>query len=84
MPDHAQPGFLHTNTAWGSRLPGVVRPQSNMDSGGPALVCDGNQWAVAGVVSGPDESGKTLSTDVVPHARLTPRHHHGHRRAPMI
>ena len=38
-----------------------------MDSGGPALVRDGNQWVVAGVVGGPDESGKTLSTDVTPH-----------------
>lgn len=41
---------------------------SNMDSGGPALVRDGDRWAVAGVVSGPDESGKTLYTDVTPHA----------------
>ncbi|WP_128381475.1 trypsin-like serine protease [Streptomyces cavernae] len=41
---------------------------SNMDSGGPALVRERNQWAVAGVVSGPDESGKTLYTDVTRHA----------------
>ncbi|WP_406163948.1 trypsin-like serine protease [Streptomyces canus] len=41
---------------------------SNMDSGGPALVREGDQWAVAGVVSGPDESGKTLYTDVTRHA----------------
>ncbi|MFJ4682612.1 trypsin-like serine protease [Streptomyces sp. NPDC088789] len=41
---------------------------SNMDSGGPALVREGDQWAVAGVVSGPDESGKTLYTDVTAHA----------------
>ncbi|MFE4049590.1 trypsin-like serine protease [Streptomyces sp. YIM B13518] len=41
---------------------------SNMDSGGPALVREGNRWAVAGVVSGPDESGKTLYTDVTRHA----------------
>jgi hypothetical protein len=34
-----------------------------MDSGGPALVRDGNQWAVAGAVSGPDESGKRPYTD---------------------
>ncbi|SOD62877.1 Trypsin-like peptidase domain-containing protein [Streptomyces zhaozhouensis] len=40
---------------------------SNMDSGGPALVRDGDQWAVAGVVSGPDASGKTLFTDVTRH-----------------
>lgn len=41
---------------------------SNMDSGGPALVREGGRWAVAGVVSGPDESGKTLYTDVTRHA----------------
>ncbi|WP_405560605.1 trypsin-like serine protease [Streptomyces sp. NBC_01180] len=41
---------------------------SNMDSGGPALVREGGKWAVAGVVSGPDESGKTLYTDVTRHA----------------
>ncbi len=41
---------------------------SNMDSGGPALVRVGGRWAVAGVVSGPDESGKTLYTDVTRHA----------------
>ncbi|MEV7076521.1 trypsin-like serine protease [Streptomyces sp. NPDC093990] len=40
---------------------------SNMDSGGPALVRQGGRWAVAGVVSGPDESGKTLYTDVTRH-----------------
>ncbi|MEU9183233.1 trypsin-like serine protease [Streptomyces sp. NPDC048484] len=41
---------------------------SNMDSGGPALVRESGQWAVAGVVSGPDETGKTLYTDVTKHA----------------
>lgn len=41
---------------------------SNYDSGGPALVRENGQWAVAGVVSGPDESGKTLYTDVTRHA----------------
>ncbi|GAA3851649.1 trypsin-like serine protease [Streptomyces sedi] len=41
---------------------------SNMDSGGPALVRESGQWAVAGVVSGPDASGKTLYTDVTRHA----------------
>ncbi|MEU5926322.1 trypsin-like serine protease [Streptomyces antimycoticus] len=41
---------------------------SNMDSGGPALVREGDQWALAGTVSGPDESGKTLYTDVTKHA----------------
>jgi hypothetical protein len=41
---------------------------SNYDSGGPAVVWENGQWAVAGVVSGPDESGKTLYTDVTRHA----------------
>ncbi|GAB2579976.1 hypothetical protein GCM10027168_11010 [Streptomyces capparidis] len=41
---------------------------SNYDSGGPALVRENGRWAVAGVVSGPDESGKTLYTDVTRHA----------------
>ncbi|MEU5090173.1 serine protease [Streptomyces sp. NPDC021356] len=41
---------------------------SNMDSGGPALVRERGRWAVAGVVSGPDESGRTLYTDVTRHA----------------
>ncbi|MGW1209000.1 trypsin-like serine protease [Streptomyces sp. NPDC002499] len=41
---------------------------SNMDSGGPALVRESGEWALAGVVSGPDESGKTLYTDVTRHA----------------
>jgi hypothetical protein len=41
----------------------------NTDSGGPALVREGRQWAVAGVVSGPDwESGRTRYTDVTRHA----------------
>ncbi|MEV8114689.1 trypsin-like serine protease [Streptomyces xiamenensis] len=40
---------------------------SNMDSGGPALVREGDRWTVAGVVSGPDETGKTLYTDVTRH-----------------
>ncbi|WP_052192956.1 trypsin-like serine protease [Streptomyces sp. CNQ431] len=41
---------------------------ANMDSGGPALVREDDRWAVAGVVSGPDHSGKTLYTDVTEHA----------------
>ncbi|GAA2605083.1 S1 family peptidase [Streptomyces axinellae] len=41
---------------------------SNMVSGGPALVREGGRWAVAGVVSGPDERGKTLYTDATRHA----------------
>ncbi|GAA2961258.1 hypothetical protein GCM10010518_55100 [Kitasatospora cinereorecta] len=28
LPDQPQPVFLHTNTAWLSRLPGVVTPQA--------------------------------------------------------
>jgi V8-like Glu-specific endopeptidase len=41
---------------------------SNMDSGGPALVRDGGQWALAGVVSGPSSGKPTLYTDVTRHA----------------
>lgn len=28
LPDQPQSGFLHTNTAWDSRLPGVVKPHA--------------------------------------------------------
>lgn len=28
LPVHPQSGFLHTNKAWVSRLPGVVKPQA--------------------------------------------------------
>jgi hypothetical protein len=42
---------------------------ANMDSGGPALVRDGDGWALAGVVSGPaGEKAPTLYTDVTRHA----------------
>ncbi|MGW1677121.1 trypsin-like serine protease [Saccharopolyspora sp. NPDC002376] len=42
---------------------------SNMDSGGPALVREGDQWALAGVVSGPSgDNAPTLYTDVTKHA----------------
>ncbi|MFF0145230.1 secreted trypsin-like serine protease [Amycolatopsis sulphurea] len=42
---------------------------ANMDSGGPALVRDGKDWAVAGVVSaGGDSSKPTSFTDVTRHA----------------
>ncbi|MBK1789456.1 trypsin-like serine protease [Prauserella cavernicola] len=42
---------------------------SNMDSGGPALVREGDGWAVAGVVSGPGGAdAPTLFTDVTRHA----------------
>ena len=42
---------------------------ANMDSGGPALVRDGDGWAVAGVVSGPGgDRAPTLYTDVTRHA----------------
>lgn len=42
---------------------------SNMDSGGPALVRDGDQWAVAGVVTGPGgDKAPTLYTDATKHA----------------
>ncbi|MER7015883.1 trypsin-like serine protease [Saccharopolyspora sp. NPDC000359] len=41
---------------------------SNMDSGGPALVREGDGWALAGVVSGPSGDGPTLFTSVPEHA----------------
>lgn len=41
---------------------------SNMDSGGPALVRENGQWAVAGVVTGPGGSGPVTYTDVTKHA----------------
>ncbi|ONI92935.1 peptidase S1 [Saccharothrix sp. ALI-22-I] len=51
----------------GSRDGGVAA--GNMDSGGPALVRDGDRWALAGVVSGPGGDGApTLYTDVTRHA----------------
>lgn len=40
---------------------------TNMDSGGPALVRDGDQWAVAGVVSGAAGGEPTLFTDIAKH-----------------
>ncbi len=41
----------------------------NMDSGGPALVREDGEWAVAGVVSGPGgDKAPTLYTDVTRHA----------------
>jgi trypsin/trypsin-like peptidase len=40
---------------------------TNMDSGGPALVRDGDAWVVAGTVSGPSSAGPTLFTDVSQH-----------------
>ncbi|RZQ61964.1 trypsin-like serine protease [Amycolatopsis suaedae] len=41
----------------------------NMDSGGPALVRDGDGWTLAGVVSGPGgPNAPTLFTDVTRHA----------------
>ncbi|MGI5151514.1 trypsin-like serine protease [Plantactinospora sp. CA-294935] len=41
---------------------------SNMDSGGPALVRDGDEWALVGVVSGPSgDQAPTLYTDVTRH-----------------
>ncbi|MFF5563983.1 trypsin-like serine protease [Streptomyces sp. NPDC012623] len=53
----------------GSRDGGVAA--ANMDSGGPALVRDGDEWTLAGVVSGPGantDSPPTLYTDVALHA----------------
>lgn len=48
---------------------GKVRA-ANMDSGGPALVREGDHWAVAGVVTGPGDNstGPVLYTDVTMHA----------------
>lgn len=41
---------------------------ANMDSGGPALVRDGDEWVLAGVVSGPSGEGEpVLYTDVTRH-----------------
>ncbi|MCS7482625.1 trypsin-like serine protease [Umezawaea endophytica] len=41
---------------------------ANMDSGGPALVRDGDEWTLAGVVSGPSGEGEpVLYTDVTRH-----------------
>ena len=41
---------------------------TNMDSGGPALVREDDQWAVAGVVSGPSGDGQpVLYTDATRH-----------------
>jgi V8-like Glu-specific endopeptidase len=40
---------------------------TNMDSGGPALVRDGDGWALAGTVSGPSSAGPTLFTGVTHH-----------------
>ncbi|QUQ65315.1 S1 family peptidase [Kutzneria sp. CA-103260] len=41
---------------------------SNMDSGGPALVRDGDEWVLAGTVSGPSGDNKpVLYTDVTKH-----------------
>jgi hypothetical protein len=40
----------------------------NMDSGGPALLREGSEWTVAGVVSGPSAAGEpVLYTDVTRH-----------------
>ncbi|WP_066361947.1 trypsin-like serine protease [Herbidospora mongoliensis] len=51
----------------GSRDGGVAA--SNMDSGGPVLVRERGQWAVAGVVSGPGgDKAPTLYTDATRHA----------------
>ncbi len=50
----------------GSRDGRVVA--ANMDSGGPALVREGGEWALAGVVSGPSGEGEpVLYTDVTRH-----------------
>ncbi|MEV6647800.1 serine protease [Amycolatopsis sp. NPDC051371] len=59
----AAPGELCVGSRDGSVAAG------NMDSGGPALVRDGDGWALAGVVSGPaGDKLPTLYTDVTRHA----------------
>ncbi|WP_206793596.1 trypsin-like serine protease [Amycolatopsis sp. MtRt-6] len=59
----ASPGELCVGSQDGSVAAG------NMDSGGPALVRDGDRWALAGVVSGPaGDQAPTLYTDVTRHA----------------
>ncbi|WIX97865.1 serine protease [Amycolatopsis mongoliensis] len=59
----AAPGELCVGSRDGSVAAG------NMDSGGPALVRDGDGWALAGVVSGPaGDKAPTLYTDVTRHA----------------
>jgi secreted trypsin-like serine protease len=40
---------------------------TNMDSGGPALIRDGRNWVVAGVVSGGNAGEPTMYTDVSKH-----------------
>ncbi|WP_020502233.1 trypsin-like serine protease [Sciscionella marina] len=50
----------------GSRDGAVVA--TNMDSGGPALVPEGGEWVLAGVVTGPSGDGKPVDyTDVTRH-----------------
>lgn len=40
---------------------------TNMDSGGPALIRDGKNWVVAGIVSGGNAGEPTMYTDVSKH-----------------
>ncbi|OON73294.1 trypsin-like serine protease [Streptomyces tsukubensis] len=61
--EKASPGELCV----GSRDGSVAA--ANMDSGGPALVREDGEWALAGTVSGPDgDNAPTLYTDVTKHA----------------
>ncbi|WP_326565255.1 trypsin-like serine protease [Amycolatopsis rhabdoformis] len=48
-------------------LDGKIGP-TNMDSGGPALVKEGNAWTLAGVVSGGDSNGPGIYTNVPAYA----------------
>ena len=36
LPDHPQSRFLHTNVAWSSRLPGVMKPHAGVTTTRPA------------------------------------------------
>lgn len=50
---------------------GGIQKTGNADSGGPLLVRDGTGWAIAGVLSGPEESNDIIAgvfTDVTRHA----------------
>ncbi|MDX6347335.1 MAG: hypothetical protein QOF84_2125 [Streptomyces sp.] len=49
LPDQPQSGFLHTNTAWLSRLPGVVKPhaEQRLEVPGAGTLCRvPPNWAV--------------------------------------
>ncbi|MFD2417278.1 trypsin-like serine protease [Amycolatopsis pigmentata] len=66
QPTSACPSAATGELCIGSRDGSVAA--ANMDSGGPALVRDGDQWTLIGVVSGPSgDKAPTLYTDVTKH-----------------